>query len=215
MIFISIGCKTLGLEGENEMTGKIQVILFGTFLAILFFIIVRKLSKKKVKSKNSSREEKLLDSYLAYTILTSYWLSSIYSRTKLILFYFGVYLVIYLLLKILDFDSKIYNNEKYLKLIVIINCLIFTIYQFVFFLTLKNGNIIKNFNQSAYISTTIYLLIGFFMVNLYFLIKNLRTIFTKEDIYRKVFTILDGIFILSQAFFIIYNLVKADRFVFY
>ena len=82
------------------MTDKVQVILFGTFLAILFFIIVRKLSKKKVKSKNSSREEKLLDSYLAYTILTSYWLSSIYSRTKLILFYFGVYLVIYILLKI-------------------------------------------------------------------------------------------------------------------
>ncbi len=196
------------------MTGKIQVILFGTFLAILFFIIIRKLSKKKVK-KNSIKEEKLLDSYLAYTILTSYWLSSIYSRTKLILFYFGVYLVIYLLLKILDFDSKIYNNEKYLKLIVIINCLIFTIYQFVFFLTLKNGNVIKNFNQSAYISTMIYLLMGFFMVNIYFLIKNLRTIFRNNDIYRKVFTIIDGIFILSQAFFIIYNLVKADRFVFY
>lgn len=196
------------------MTGKIQVILFGTFLAILFFIIIRKLSKKKVK-KNSIKEEKLLDSYLAYTILTSYWLSSIYSRTKLILFYLSVYLVIYLLLKILDFDSKIYNNEKYLKLIVIINCLIFTIYQFVFFLTLKNGNVIKNFNQSAYISTTIYLLIGFFMVNIYFLIKNLRTIFTKEDIYRKVFTVIDVIFILSQDFFIIYNLVKADKFVFY
>lgn len=197
------------------MTGKIQVILFGTFLAILFFIIVRKLSKKKVKSKNSSREEKLLDSYLAYTILTSYWLSSIYSRTKLILFYFGVYLVIYILLKILNFDSKIYNNEKYLKLIVIINCLIFTIYQFVFFLTLKDGTVIENFDSSAYVSTMIYLLIGFFMVNLYFLIKNLRTIFTKEDIYRKVFIIIDGIFIFSQIFFIIYNLVKADRFVFY
>ena len=196
------------------MTDKVQVILFGTFLAILFFIIIRKLSKKKVK-KNSIKEEKLLDSYLAYTILTSYWLSSIYSRTKLILFYLSVYLVIYLLLKILDFDSKIYNNEKYLKLIFIINCLIFTIYQFVFFLTLKNGNVIKNFNQSAYISTTIYLLIGFFMVNIYFLIKNLRTIFRNNDIYRKVFTVIDVIFILSQIFFIIYNLVKADRFVFY
>ena len=196
------------------MTGKIQVILFGTFLAILFFIIIRKLSKKKV-NKNSIKEEKLLDSYLAYTILINYWLSSIYSRTKLIIFYFGVYLVIYLLLKLLDFDSKIYNNEKYLKLIVIINCLIFTIYQFVFFLTLKNGIVIKNFNQSAYISTMIYLLIGFFIVNIYFLIKNLRTIFTKKDLYRKVFTIIDGIFILSQAFFIIYNLVKADKFVFY
>lgn len=196
------------------MTGKIQVILFGTFLAILFFIIIKKLSKKKVK-KNSIKEEKLLDSYLAYTILTSYWLSSIYSRTKLILFYFGVYLVIYLFLKILDFDSKIYNNEKYLKLIVIINCLIFTIYQFVFFLTLKNGNVIKNFNQSAYFSTMIYLLMGFFMVNICFLIENLRTIFRNNDIYRKVFTVIDVIFILSQIFFIIYNLVKANRFVFY
>ena len=196
------------------MTGKIQVILFGTFLAILFFIIIRKLSKKKVK-KNSIKEEKLLDSYLAYTILTSYWLSSIYSRTKLILFYFGVYLVIYLLLKILDFDSKIYNNEKYLKLIVIINCLIFTIYQFVFFLTLKDGTVIENFDRSAYVSTMIYLLMGFFVVNICFLIENLRTIFTNSDIYRKVYTIIDGIFILSQAFFIIYNLVKADRFVFY
>lgn len=197
------------------MTDKVQVILFGTFLAILFFIIVRKLSKKKVKSKNSSREEKLLDSYLAYTMLTSYWLSSIYSRTKLILFYFGVYLVIYILLKILNLDSKIYNNEKYLKLIVIINCLIFTIYQFVFFLTLKNGNVIKNFNKSAYVSTAIYLLMGFFIVNIYFLIKNLRTIFIKKDVYRIVFIIIDGIFIFSQIFFIIYNLVKADRFVFY
>lgn len=195
------------------MTGKIQVILFGTFLAILF-IIIRKLSKKKVK-KNSIKEEKLLDSYLAYIILTSYWLSSIYSRTKLILFYCGVYLVIYLLLKILDFDSKIYKNEKYLKLIVIINCLIFTIYQFVFFLTLKDGTVIENFDRGAYVSTMIYLLMGFFVVNIYFLIKNLRTIFIKEDIYRKVFIIIDGIFILTQIFFIIYNLVKADRFVFY
>lgn len=196
------------------MTDKIQVILFGTFLVILFFIIVRKLSKKKVKSKNPSREEKLLDSYLAYTILTSYWLSSIYSRTKLILFYFGVYFVIYILLKILNFDSKIYNNEKYLKLIVIINCLIFTIYQFVFFLTLKNGNVIKNFNKSAYVSTAIYLLMGFFIVNIYFLIKNLRTIFIKKDLYRIVFTIMDIIFIISQIFFVIYNLINADRFVF-
>ena len=195
------------------MTDKIQVILFGTFLAILF-IIIRKLSKKKVK-KNSIKEEKLLDSYLAYIILTSYWLSSIYSRTKLILFYCGVYLVIYLLLKILDFDSKIYKNEKYLKLIVIINCLIFTIYQFVFFLTLKDGTVIENFDRGAYVSTMIYLLMGFFVVNIYFLIKNLRTIFIKEDIYRKVFIIIDGIFILTQIFFIIYNLVKADRFVFY
>lgn len=213
LIFISIGCKDLSVKGERKMTDKVHVILFGTFLAILFFIIVRKLSKKKVK-KNSIKEEKLLDSYLAYTILTSGWLSSIYSRTKLILFYFVVYLVIYLLLKILDFDAKIYNNEKYLKLIVIINCLIFTIYQFVFFLTLKNGNVIKNFNKSAYVSTAIYLLIGCFIVNIYFLIKNLRTIFIKKDNYRKVFTIIDGIFILSQAFFIIYNLVNADRFVF-
>lgn len=196
------------------MTGKIQVILFGTFLAILFFIIIRELSKKKVK-KNSIKEEKLLDSYLAYTILTSYLISSIYSRTNVILFYFGCYLVIYILLKILDFDSKIYKNEKYLKLTVIINCLIFTIYQFVFFLTLKNGNVIKNFNKSAYVNTAIYLLIGCFMVNLYFLIKNLRTIFTKKDLYRIVFTIIDGVFIISQIFFIIYNLIKADRFVFW
>lgn len=197
------------------MTDKVQVILFGIFLAILFFLIIRKLSKKKVKSKNSIKEEKLLDSYLAYTILTSCWLSSIYSRTKFILFYFSVYLVIYILLKILDFDSKIYKNEKYLKLIVIINCLIFTIYQFVFFLTLKNGNVIKNFNKSAYVNTAIYLLIGCFMVNLYFLIKNLRAIFIKKDLYRIVFTIIDGVFIISQIFFIIYNLIKADRFVFW
>ena len=196
------------------MTGKIQVIIFGALLAILFFIIIRKLSKKKVK-KNSIKEEKLLDSYLAYTMLTSYWLSSIYSRTKLILFYFGVYLIIYLLLKILDFDSKIYKNEKYLKLIVIINCLIFTIYQIVFFLTLKDGTVIDNFDRSAYVSTMIYLLMGFFIVNIYFLIKNLRTIFIKKDVYRKVFTIIDVIYILTQIFFIIYNLVKADRFVFY
>ncbi len=197
------------------MTEGMRNALIGTFLALIFFIILEKLSNKKFFNKKISRGEKLLDYYNASTTLLLFWINSIYSRNKLILYCIGAYVFINILLKILNFDSKIYNNEKYLKLIVIINCLIFTIYQFVFFLTLKDGTVIENFDSSAYVSTMIYLLMGFFVVNIYFLIENRRTIFTKKDNYRKVFTIIDGIFILSQAFFIIYNLINADRFVFY
>ena len=197
------------------MTEGMRNALIGTFLALLFFIILEKLSNKKFFNKKFSRGEKLLDYYNASTTLLLFWINSIYSKNKLILYCIGAYVFINIFLKLFKSDFETHEKEKYLKVITISLCTIFTIYQFVFFLTLKDGTVIENFDSSAYVSTMIYLLMGFFMVNIYFLIKNLRTIFTKKDLYRKVFTIIDGIFILSQAFFIIYNLVKADRFVFY
>ena len=197
------------------MTEEMRNALIGTFLALIFFIILEKLSNKKFFNKKLSRGERLVDYYNASTTLLLFWINSIYSRNKLILYCIGAYIFINIFLKLFKSDFETHEKEKYLKVITTSICTIFTIYQFVFFLTLKDGTVIENFDRSAYISTMIYLLMGFFMVNICFLIENLRTIFTKEDIYRKVFTIIDGIFILSQAFFIIYNLVKADRFVFY
>lgn len=197
------------------MTEGMRNALIGTFLALIFFIILEKLSNKKFFNKKISRGEKLLDYYNASTTLLLFWINSIYSRNKLILYCIGAYVFINIFLKLFKSDFETHEKEKYLKVITISLCTIFTIYQFAFFLTLKDGTVIENFDSSAYVSTMIYLLMGFFVVNIYFLIENRRTIFTKKDNYRKVFTIIDGIFILSQAFFIIYNLVKADRFVFY
>ena len=197
------------------MTEGMRNALIGTFLALIFFIILEKLSNKKFFNKKISRGEKLLDYYNASTTLLLFWINSIYSRNKLILYCIGAYVFINIFLKLFKSDFETHEKEKYLKVITISLCTIFTIYQFVFFLTLKDGTVIENFDSSAYVSTMIYLLMGFFVVNIYFLIENLRTIFTKKDNYRKVFTIIDGIFILSQAFFIIYNLINADRFVFY
>lgn len=197
------------------MTEGMRNALIGTFLALIFFIILEKLSNKKFFNKKISRGEKLLDYYNASTTLLLFWINSIYSRNKLILYCIGAYVFINIFLKLFKSDFETHEKEKYLKVITISLCTIFTIYQFVFFLTLKDGTVIENFDSSAYVSTMIYLLMGFFVVNIYFLIENRRTIFTKKDNYRKVFTIIDGIFILSQAFFIIYNLINADRFVFY
>ncbi len=197
------------------MTEGMRNALIGTFLALIFFIILEKLSNKKFFNKKISRGEKLLDYYNASTTLLLFWINSIYSRNKLILYCIGAYVFINIFLKLFKSDFETHEKEKYLKVITISLYTIFTIYQFVFFLTLKDGTVIENFDSSAYVSTMIYLLMGFFVVNIYFLIENRRTIFTKKDNYRKVFTIIDGIFILSQAFFIIYNLINADRFVFY
>lgn len=197
------------------MTEGMRNALIGTFLALIFFIILEKLSNKKFFNKKISRGEKLLDYYNASTTLLLFWINSIYSRNKLILYCIGAYVFINIFLKLFKSDFETHEKEKYLKVITISLCTIFTIYQYVFFLTLKDGTVIENFDSSAYVSTMIYLLMGFFVVNIYFLIENRRTIFTKKDNYRKVFTIIDGIFIFSQIFFIIYNLVKADRFVFY
>lgn len=197
------------------MTEGMRNALIGTFLALIFFIILEKLSNKKFFNKKISREKKLLDYYNASTTLLLFWINSIYSRNKLIIYCIGAYVFINIFLKLFKSDFETHEKEKYLKVITISLCTIFTIYQFVFFLTLKDGTVIENFDSSAYVSTMIYLLMGFFVVNIYFLIENRRTIFTKKDNYRKVFTIIDGIFILSQAFFIIYNLINADRFVFY
>lgn len=196
------------------MTEGMRNALIGTFIALIFLKILGKLSNKKLLNEENSREEKLLDYYNASTTLLLFWINSIFSRKKLILYCIGAYIFINIFLKLFKSDFETHEKEKYLKVITTSICTIFTIYQFVFFLTLKDGTVIENFDRSAYFSTMIYLLMGFFIVNIYFLIKNLRTIFINKDLYRMVFTIIDGIFILSQAFFIIYNLVNADRFVF-
>lgn len=197
------------------MTEEMRNALIGTFLALIFLKVLGKLSNKKLLNEENSREEKLLDYYNASTTLLLFWINSIYSRKKLILYCIGAYIFINIFLKLFKSDFETHEKEKYLKVITTSLCIIFTIYQITFFLTLKDGTVIENFDRGAYVSTMIYLLMGFFVVNIYFLIKNLRTIFINKDLYRKVFTIIDGIFILSQAFFIIYNLVNADRFVFY
>lgn len=197
------------------MTDTMVNVLAGFFLVLIFFKFIEKLSKKKILNKNSSKEERLADYYSSVSLIICTFISSVYSREKFILYPIGAYLLILLFLKVFMSDRKKFREIDILKTKGTIISLIFTIYQITFFLTLKDGTVIKNFNRSAYVSTMIYLLIGFIIFNLYFLIKILRTIFIKKDIYRKVFTIIDIIFILSQAFFIIYNLVRADRFVFY
>lgn len=197
------------------MTDTMVNVLAGFFLALIFFKFIEKLSKEKILNKNTSKEERLVDYYSSASLIICTFISSVYSIEKLVLYPIGAYLLILLFLKVFMSDRKKFKESDILKTRCIIISLIITIYQITFFLTLKDGTGIENFNRSAYVSTMIYLLIGFFIFNLYFLIKILRTIFIKRDIYRKVFTIIDIIFILSQAFFIIYNLVRADRFVFY
>ncbi|MEF3318192.1 hypothetical protein [Peptoniphilus grossensis] len=197
------------------MTDTMINVFAGFFLALIFFKFIEKLSKEKFLNKNTSKEERLVDYYSSASLIICTFISSVYSIEKLVLYPIGAYLLILLFLKVFMSDRKKFREIDILKTKGTIISLIFTIYQITFFLTLKDGTVIKNFNRSAYVSTMIYLLIGFIIFNLYFLIKILRTIFIKRDIYRKVFTIIDIIFILSQAFFIIYNLVRADRFVFY
>ncbi|OFK81170.1 hypothetical protein [Peptoniphilus sp. HMSC062D09] len=197
------------------MTDTMINVFAGFILALIFFKFIEKLSKEKFLNKNTSKEERLVDYYSSASLIICTFISSVYSIEKLVLYPIGAYLLILLFLKVFMSDRKKFREIDILKTKGTIISLIFTIYQITFFLTLKDGTVIKNFNRSAYVSTMIYLLIGFIIFNLYFLIKILRTIFIKKDIYRKVFTIIDIIFILSQAFFIIYNLVRADRFVFY
>lgn len=196
------------------MTDTMINVFAGFILALIFFKFIEKLSKEKFLNKNISKEERLVDYYSSASLIICTFISSVYSIEKLVLYPIGAYLLILLFLKVFMSDRKKFREIDILKTKGTIISLIFTIYQITFFLTLKDGTVIKNFNRSAYVSTMIYLLIGFIIFNLYFLIKILRTIFIKKDIYRKVFTIIDIIFILSQAFFIIYNLINADRFVF-
>ena len=51
------------------MTEGMRNALIGTFLALIFFIILEKLSNKKFFNKKISRGEKLLDYYNASTTL--------------------------------------------------------------------------------------------------------------------------------------------------
>ena len=170
------------------MTDTMVNVLAGFFLVLIFFKFIEKLSKKKILNKNSSKEERLADYYSSVSLIICTFISSVYSREKFILYPIGAYLLILLFLKVFMSDRKKFREIDILKTKGTIISLIFTIYQITFFLTLKDGTVIKNFNRSAYVSTMIYLLIGFIIFNLYFLIKILRTIFIKKGCFDRIFT---------------------------
>ena len=197
------------------MTDTMINVFSGFILALIFFKVIEKLSEKKILNKNSTKEERLVDYYSSVRLIICAFISSVYSREKLILYLLGAYIFINIFLKLFKSDFESYEKKKYLKVITIIICIIFTIYQFAFFLTLEDGSIIKSFDSYLYRIHLILLMIIFFIVNIYFLKRIVWEIFAKKDRYRIIFTIIDTIFIFSQVFFIIYNLVKADRFVFY
>lgn len=197
------------------MTDTMINVLAGFFLALIFFKFIEKLSKKKILNKNSSKEERLVDYYSSVSLIICTFISSVYSREKFILYAIGAYLLSLLLLKVFMSDRKKFKEIDILKTRSIIFSLIFTVYQFVFFLNLEDGSIIKSVDSYSYINLLIILMIIFFILNIYFLKRLLWEIFTRKDRYRIFFTIIDVIFIFSQIFFIIYNLLNADRFDFY
>lgn len=197
------------------MTDKMINVLAGFFLVLIFFKFIEKLSKKKILNKNSSKEERLVDYYSSVSLIICTFISSVYSREKFILYAIGAYLLSLLLLKVFMSDRKKFKEIDILKTRSIIFSLIFTVYQFVFFLNLEDGSIIKSVDSYSYINLLIILMIIFFILNIYFLKRLLWEIFTRKDRYRIFFTIIDVIFIFSQIFFIIYNLLNANRFDFY
>ena len=197
------------------MTDTMVNVLAGFFLALIFFKFIEKLSKKKILNKNSSKEERLVDYYSSVSLIICTFISSVYSREKFILYAIGAYLLSLLLLKVFMSDRKKFKEIDILKTRSIIFSLIFTVYQFVFFLNLEDGSIIKSVDSYSYINLLIILMIIFFILNIYFLKRLLWEIFTRKDRYRIFFTIIDVIFIFSQIFFIIYNLLNANRFDFY
>lgn len=196
------------------MTDTIINVLGGFFLALIFFKFIEKLSKKKILNKNSSKEERLVDYYSSVSLIICTFISSVYSKEKFILYAIGACILSLLFLKVFMSDRKNFKESDILKVRSIIISLVFTIYQIAFFLTLEDESIIKSLDSYSYINLLIILIIIFFILNIYFLKRLLWEIFTMKDRYRIFFTIIDGVFIISQIFFIIYNLIKADRFVF-
>lgn len=64
------------------MTEGMRNALIGTFLALIFFIILEKLSNKKFFNKKISRGEKLLDYYNASTTLLLFGLIPFIQETS-------------------------------------------------------------------------------------------------------------------------------------
>lgn len=174
----------------------------------------------KLKEKAGGEIDKSIDfqSYIFSFTTIELWLSMVFCRSKLNLYFFFFLLIVSFSYRAFTEDilkNKYADDPRLYKISTISMQVILIIYQLIFFVTLEYGHFIDSLYKREFQIAMIWYLIVILWLSYYLSKNSLFKNFVEKDSYRKLFISLQILFIIIFIAFTIYNYININRFNFY
>lgn len=195
-----------------------SLILLFFIPAILISSIIPLTYRYKEKRGIETESSVIVENYIYAFTMVSFWIGIVFSQNKPYLYLAVFGLVAYFLYRTYTEDimkNKYKDAPRLYKITTIIVQAILIIYQLIFFMTLEDGHGVSSFKKIEFSIVLPSLILVVLWLSYYLSKKSLSKIFVEKDTYRKVFIILQTLFIVIFAGFIIYNFININRFDFY
>lgn len=193
--------------------------LIFNIIATTILALIRPIGDK-LREKAGGEIDKSIDfqSYIFSFTTIELWLSMVFCRSKLNLYFFFFLLIVSFSYRAFTEDilkNKYADDPRLYKISTISMQVILIIYQLIFFVTLEDGHFIDSLYKREFQIAMIWYLIVILLLSHYLSKKSLFKIFVEKDSYRKIFISLQILFIIIFVAFTIYNYININRFDFY
>lgn len=192
------------------------IILLMPAIILCSIILIEDWYKKRRGIETDSGD--VLNSYIYVFVVIEMWLSNTFSQDKLYVYLVVFGLVAYFVYKTFTEDimkNKYKDDPRLYKITTIIVQSLLIIYQVIFFISLEDGHMIFSFTKNEFSIILLSFILVILWLSYYLSKKSLSKIFVEKDSYRKIFIILQILFIIIFVAFTIYNYININRFDFY
>ena len=193
--------------------------LIFNIIATTTLALIRPIGDKlREKAGLDSDKATTFQSYVFSFTTIELWLSMVFCRSKLNLYFFFFLLIVSFFYNAFTEDflkNKYADDPRLYKISTISVQAILIIYQLIFFVTLEDGHFIDSLYKREFQIAMIWYVVVILWLSYYLSNKLLIRIFEDKDIYRKIFISLQILFIIIFVAFTIYNYININRFDFY
>lgn len=195
-----------------------SLILLFFIPAILISSIIPLTYRYKEKRGIETESSTIVENYIYAFTMISFWIGILFSQNKLYIYLSVFGLVVYFIYRTFTEDilkNKYKDDPRLYKITTTIVQVVLIIYQLIFFITLEDGHRIDYFGKKEFSIILPCFMLVILWLSYYLSKKLLSKIFVEKDSYRKVFIILQILYLLFFTGFTIYNMININRFAFY
>ncbi|MDU4046664.1 MAG: hypothetical protein E7H35_07020 [Peptoniphilus harei] len=195
-----------------------SLILLFFIPAILISSIIPLTYRYKEKRGIETETSTIVENYIYAFTMISFWIGIVFRQGNLYIYLAIFGLVAYFIYRTFTEDilkNKYKDDPRLYKITTIIVQVVLIIYQLIFFITLEDGHRIDYFGKKEFSIILPCFMLVILWLSYYLSKKLLSKIFVEKDSYRKVFIILQILYLLFFTGFTIYNMININRFDFY
>lgn len=195
-----------------------SLILLFFIPAILISSIIPLTYRYKENRGIETESSTIVENYIYAFTMISFWIGIVFRQGNLYIYLAIFGLVAYFIYRTFTEDilkNKYKDDPRLYKITTIIVQVVLIIYQLIFFITLEDGHRIDYFGKKEFSIILPCFMLVILWLSYYLSKKLLSKIFVEKDSYRKVFIILQILYLLFFTGFTIYNMININRFDFY